>query len=91
MALECAQVSVLAGRARTHRPFSQVYLLEARGYGGWIEIEQRALRDRDADRALDIPLRKIVAALELLIEVLQHATRLLAGFARSFDRDLIAA
>ena len=62
----------------------------ARAAGG-IEVEQRALRDRLADRAFDVACDEIVAALELLVEAFQHAARLLAGVARAFDGDVIAA
>ena len=56
-----------------------------------IEVEQRALRDGEADRAFDVAGGEIVAALELLVEAFQHAPRLLDGVARAVERDVIAA
>ena len=56
-----------------------------------IEVEQRALRQRLADRAFDIAGDEVVAALELLVKALEHAPRLLAGLARAFDGDVVAA
>ena len=82
MAAQRADVGVLHRGAGAHRPLAQVDLLEARRVVGGIEIEQRALRDREPDRALDIAGDEIAAALELLVEAFEHAARLLAGVAR---------
>jgi len=49
------------------------------------------LRDREPDGALDVAGDQFIAALEPLIEALQHAPRLLAGIARSHDGDLVSA
>ncbi len=91
MAAQCADVSVLHGGAGAHRAFAQVDLLEARARRGGVEVEQRALCDREPDRALDVTGDEIAAALELLVEAFEHATRLLAGIAAAFQRDVIAA
>src|SRR5262249_49497446 len=90
-ALERAQVSILPGRTRAHRALAQVDLFEIASRGLRIEIEQRALRDREANRAFDVAGGELGAALELVIEGFEHAPRLLAGFARALDRHLIAA
>ena len=91
VALERADVGVLAGGARAHRALAQVDLLERRARRRRIEIEQRALRDREADRAFDVALREIVAALDLLVEAFEHALGALAAVARAFERHLVAA
>src|SRR6185437_12026715 len=80
MALERADIGVLRRRARPHRALA-----------GRVVVEQRALRDRLADGAFDVALRKIVAALDLLVQALEHAARLLAGAARTVDGDVVAA
>ena len=41
--------------------------------------------------AFDVTRHEVMPALELLVEAFEHPARLLAGFARAFDRDLIAA
>ena len=91
VALERAHVGVLPGGARAHRALAQIDLLERRARRRRIEIEQRALRDHEPDRAFDIALREVVAALDLLIKAFEHAARALAAVARAFDRHLIAA
>ncbi len=91
MALERAQISVLRRRAGAHPPFAQIDLFEILPRLGRIEVEQRTLRQRQPNRAIDIALRHFIAAGEALVERFQYATRLLAGFARSFQRHLIAA
>ena len=87
MALERADIGVLRRRAGAHAALAQIDLLEALARGGGIEIEQRALRQREPDGALDVALHQFVAALEPLIETFEHAARLLAGFARAFEGD----
>ena len=64
MALERADIGVLRGGARAHRTLAQVDLLESRPRARRVEVEQRALRDRQPDRALDVALHQIVAALD---------------------------
>ena len=91
VALERADIGVLRGGARAHRALAQVDLLEGRPRSRRVVVEQRALRDRQADRAVDVALAQVVAALELLVEAFQHAARLLAGVARAVDGDVIAA
>ena len=86
-----ADIGVLRGRAGAHRALAQIDLLEARPRGRRIVVEQRALRDREPDRALDVAGDELVAALEPLVEALEHAARLLDGVARALERDLIAA
>jgi hypothetical protein len=44
-----------------------------------------------ADRAFDVALHQIIAALEPVIEAFQDAACLIAGLTRAFNRDLIAA
>ena len=93
MALERADISVLAGSARAHRPLAQVDLLEG---DASIAVrrrfrKQRALRQRLADRAFHIAGRQVAAAPDLLVETFQHPPRTLAGFAAAADRDVIAA
>src|SRR5215211_7721851 len=90
VALERANIGVLAGCARAHRTLAQVDFLETRPRRRF-EIEQRSLRDRMADRAFDVAGDQIVAALELLVEPFQHAPSLLHRFAIAFDRDMVAA
>ena len=79
MALERADIGVLRGGARAHRALAQVDLLEGRPRARRVEVEQRALRDRLPDGAVDVALAQLVAALELLVEHFEHAARLLAG------------
>ena len=86
-----ADIGVLRGGARAHRALAQVDLLEARARRRRVEVEQRALRDGQADRAVDVAGGEVVAALELLVEAFEHAARLLAGVARALDGDVIAA
>ena len=85
MAAQRADIGVLRGGAGAHRPLAQVDLLEARARRGGVEVEQRALRDGEPDRALDVAGDEIAAALELLIEPFEHAARLLAGIAAGLD------
>ena len=49
------------------------------------------MRQREPDGAVDVALHQFVAALEPLVETFEHAARLIAGFARAFERDVIAA
>src|SRR5271169_357020 len=91
MALERADIGVLRRRAGAHPALAQIDLLETLPRGGGIEIEQRALRQRKPDGAVDIALGKLVASFEPLIKTFEYAARLIAGFARPFNRDLIAA
>ena len=77
-------------RARTGR-LRKLISSNAGARAGRVVVEQRALRDRLADGAFDVALRKIVAALDLLVQALEHAARLLAGAARAVDGDVIAA
>jgi hypothetical protein len=69
----------------------QIDFLEGAAAARRIEIEQRALRDRLADRAFDVAGRQFAAALDLLVEAFEHAARLFAGAARAVDGDVIAA
>ena len=91
MALERADIGVLRGGARAHRALAQIDFLEGRPRARRVVVEQRALRDRLADGAFDVALAELVAALDLLVEAFQHAAGLLAGAARAFDGDVIAA
>ena len=91
MAFERPDIAVLCRRLRPHRTLAQIDLFEARACAGRREVEQGALRDREPDGALDVAGNQFIAALEPLIEPLQHASRLLAGFARSHDGDLVSA
>ena len=49
------------------------------------------MRDRLPYGALDVALGELVAALDVLVEPLQHAAGLLAAAARAIDGDVIAA
>ena len=91
MALERADIGVLRGRARTHRPLAQIDFFEGRTWRRRVIVEQRALRDGLTDGAFDVALAQIVAALELFVETFQDAARLLAGATRALDGDMIAA
>ncbi len=91
MALERADIGVLRGGAGADAALAQIDLFETLARGGGIEIEQRALRQREPDSAVDVALHQFVAALESLVKALEHAARLIAGFARAFERDVIAA
>ena len=91
VALERADIGVLRRGAGAHAALAQIDFLETLPRGGGIEVEQRALRQREPDGALDVALHQLVAALEPLVKTLQHAARLLAGVARALDGDLIAA
>jgi hypothetical protein len=62
-----------------------------RARGGRIVVEQRALRDCQPNRTLDVAGREVVPALELFVETFQHAARLLAGLARAGKCYMIAA
>ena len=89
--LERADIGVLRRGAGADAALAQIDLFEILARGGGIEIEQRALRQRQPDGAVDIALHQFVAAFEPLIKAFEHAARLIAGFARAFDGDLIAA
>ena len=91
MALERADIGVLRGGARAHRTLAQIDFLERRPRARRVVVEQRALRDRLPDGALDVAGAQFVAALDVLVEPLQHAAGLLAGAARAVDGDVIAA
>src|SRR5512144_2223274 len=91
MALESADVGILCSRACAHRSLAQVDFLERGPWSRRVVVEQRALRDRLPDRPFDIALAQVAAALELFVETLEHAARLLAGTARTFDGDVVAA
>ena len=91
VALERANIGVLRRGAGADAALAQIDLFEILPRGGGIEIEQRALRQRQPDGAVDVALHQFVAALEPLIKALEHAARLIAGFARAFDGDVIAA
>src|ERR1043166_5159695 len=77
VALERAHVCVLPCGAGAHRTLAQVDLLERRARGSRVEIEQRALRDREADGAFHIALGEIVSTLDLLVESLENTPRAL--------------
>ena len=53
-----ADVGVLRRGARAHQPLAQIDFVEARPRGRRIVVEQRALRDREPDRALDVAGRR---------------------------------
>ncbi len=91
MALERANIGVLRRGAGADAALAQIDLLEILARRGGIEIEQRALRQRQPDGAVDVALRQLVAAFEPLIKAFQHAARLIAAFAWAVERDLIAA
>src|SRR5262245_59437974 len=91
MAAERADIGVLRGGTRTHGTLAQVDLLEARLRRRRVVVEQRALRDRETDRALDVAGDELVAALELLVKAFEHAPRPLHAVARARERDVIAA
>ena len=77
VAAQRADIGVLRGGAGAHRALAQVDLLEAGRAARRVEVEQRALRDRQADRALDVAGGELVAALDVLVEAFEHAARLL--------------
>ena len=91
VAAQRPDIGVLRRRARAHRPLAQVDLLEALARARRIEVEQRALRDGEPDRALDVAGDDLVAALEPVVQAFEHAARLLAGVARALDGDVVAA
>ena len=91
MALERPHVSVLRRGSRADAALAQIDFLKAVARGRGIEIEQRALRQREADRAVDVALHQFVTALEPLIEAFEHAPGQLAGLVGAFQRDVIAA
>src|SRR5215813_11440104 len=76
-----ADIGVLRGGARAHRALAQIDLLEVRPRARRVVVEQRALCDREPDRAFDVAGDEFVAALEPRIEAVKHAARLLAGVA----------
>ena len=67
MTLQRSDVGILRRRARAHRPFAQVDLFKARSRCRGIVLEQRPLRDRKPDRALDIAGNDIIAARRLFV------------------------
>ena len=91
MALERPHVSVLRLGSRADAALAQIDFLKAVARGRGVEIEQRALRQREADRAVDVALHQFVTALEPLIEAFEHAPGQLAGLVGAFQRDVIAA
>ena len=91
VALERADIGILSGGARPHRTLAQIDLLERRPRGGGIDVEQRALRDRLAHRAFDIAGAQVVPALDLVLQHIEDAARLLDRVARPFKGDVIAA
>src|SRR6476469_567687 len=89
VALQRADVGILRRRARPHWALEQIDAVEA-GFGLLgIELEQRALRDHGADRALDLALVEILSLHGLSVERLQHAARGIAAVARAADRDVV--
>src|SRR5262249_59504600 len=54
VAAQRADIGVLRRGARAHGTLAQVDLLERRPRGRRVVVEQRALRDRQADRAFDV-------------------------------------
>jgi len=91
MALERADVGILRPGAGAHRAFAQVDALERRFCRFGVILEQRALRDHGADRALDIALREVMTLDGLCVERLQHSAGGVAAVTRSGDGDVIAA
>src|SRR5262249_27874345 len=61
-----ADISVLCRGACAHGTLAQIDFLEARPGARGVVVEQRALRDCQADRALDVAGHQFVAASELL-------------------------
>jgi len=89
--LERPHIGVLRGRAGTDAALAQIDFLKTVARRCRIEIEQRALRQRQPDRAVDVAPHQFVAALEPLVEAFEHAPRQLAGLVGAFQRDVIAA
>ncbi|MFK4679209.1 hypothetical protein ABIF39_000966 [Bradyrhizobium diazoefficiens] len=90
VALQRADVGVLRGGARAHRAFAQVDAVEGRFGRFGVELEQGALCDHGADRALDLALVEILPLHRLGVEHLQHAARGIATVARAADGDVVA-
>ncbi len=91
VALEGADVGILRGGPRPHRPLAQVDGLE-RGFDGLgVEFEQRALGDHGANRAFDVTLGQFLSLCRLHIQRFQHLPRSIAAVARTGDGDVIAA
>src|SRR5262249_15149202 len=91
VALQRADIGILPAGARTHRALAQIDLLEGRPRRRGIEIEQRALRDGETNRALDVALGDVVSALDLLVQAFEHAPRTLDRIARALHHHLVAA
>src|SRR5262249_30234362 len=75
VAAQRADIGVLRRGARAYGTLAQVDLLESRPRGRRVVVEQRALRDRQADRPFDVAGNQLVAALELLVEPFEHPPR----------------
>ena len=56
-----------------------------------VVVEQRALRDGQADGAFHVAGNEIVAALELVVKAFEHAPGPFHSVARARDGDVIAA
>src|SRR5262249_58088338 len=67
VAAQRADIGVLRRGARAYGTLAQVDLLESRPRGRRVVVEQRALRDRHADRGFDVAGDQLVAELEFLV------------------------
>ena len=91
MPLQRADIGVLRGGSCAHPPLAQVDFLKTLPRRGRVEIEQRSLRQRQPDCAVDVAGHQLVAAFEPVVKAFEDPSRLIAGFARAFDRHLVAA
>ena len=89
--LQRADIGVLRGGARAHRALAQIDLLERRARGRRVEVEQRALRDGQADRAFDVAGGEIVAALDAARRGLRARGAPARRRRASLERDVVAA
>ncbi len=92
VALERADVGVLRRGARPHRALAQVDFLECGSREFRVEVEQRALRNHGADRALDVALSPARGRARP-VRTASPSTRRAASqaVARSGDGDVVAA
>src|ERR1700683_839900 len=91
MALKRTHIGILPWCVSAHPAFAQIDFFEILPRRCWIKVEQGALRQRQPYRAVDIALRDFIAALEPLVERLEHPAGLLSRFARAFQCNVIAA
>ena len=87
--LERAHIGILRRGAGAHTALAEIDLLEVLPRRRRVEVEQRTLRQRQADDAVNVALDQFIAALEPFIKAFEHTASLLAGLPRAFQGDVV--